>query len=446
MKVLLKNLLMLVAAAPLAVGCAKATFSEMKTSGLENSGNIEQPGPVKTPPTIVWVQVPGSQLVNEPVTVVYEIIPGSAPVVSIVCNVDGKPVPCSIDGDTLVINNPTLGDHNLEIIVTDAQNQQVQDDVEWTLLQGFKPASTPVTVVAKQGPVDVVFIIDNSKSMREEQLSMAQKISNFIDRVDGLDWKIGIITTDTVNGVKGDGRFLKFGNSNYSLTSQLSKEDARKLFSATVQTGVEGHHIEQGIRNLYRSLERAVNPVQNNATYKDSVNKAFFRKDAALAAIVVSDENEDVSQTPANLSYLNKGSELVKFVNKTWGAEKLFQFHSIIVRPGDTKCKNIDPDVHGYGTAYAELSGLTSGILGDICAPDYGNQLTVIGQEIANLQKTYDLSCKPQDTNNDGVADIRIVSVKPGTAVPSFTVEGQQIIFTTPLLQGNYSIEYFCPN
>lgn len=450
MKVLAKNLLALAVVVPMAVACSKATFSELGSSGLETeNGDVETTVPGKRPPAIVWVQVPGdSQLINEPVTIVYDIIPGTSPVTSIVCQVDGKPVPCSIDGDTITITDGTIGDHNLEIIVVDAENQQVQDNVDWTVHQSFQKVKTPVAVKKKQGPVDILFVVDNSKSMQKEQSNMANRISNFIERVNGLDWRLAIITTDILDKNKtqlSDGRFIKFPNGNYYITSSLSAEEAKFQFGKTIQRPEFGDYREMGIKATYRALQRGLSPKQNDSIYKDSINAGFFRKDAALAVIVLSDEEEAAKEdTQTSTLFMHKGTELVKYVKSSWGEQKLFQFHSIITRPGDPVCSAVADQTPGV--AYAELSQLTGGVIGDICASDYGNQLTVIGQTVANLQKSYELVCKPKDINNDGVADVRVVPVNVTTTIPSYSLIDNTIVFEKPLEVGNYSIEYFCPN
>lgn len=435
-------------ALPLVAGCSKATFSELKSSSVGDSGQIEQPPGDKRPPAIVWVQVPTEQLASVPVTVVYNIVPGTSPVTHIVCSVDGKPVSCSIHGDTLTINNGTVGGHELEIVVTDADHQQVQDHVDWTLYNSFKKVKTPVSVSSKQGPVDILFVVDNSKSMQVEQSHMADRISNFIERVNGLDWRLAITTTDILdkNNTKlSDGRLIKFPNGNYYISSALTDAEAKFQFGKTAQRPEIGDFREMGIKATFRALQRGLSPKQNDSVYNDAANSNFFRKDAALAVIVLSDEDEDAAEdTQTNTMYMHKGEELVKYVKNSWGKQKLFQFHSIIVRPGDFACASVADQYEG--TAYAELSQLTNGVLGDICAADYGNQLTVIGQEVANLQKSYDLSCKPRDTNGDGVADVKVSANPSSLTIPTFAIVDQQIIFEKPLSIGNYNIEYFCPN
>jgi hypothetical protein len=447
-----RALIILIAGGLFATGCAKHQFSELPSTQapaaeVNNGGNLpevppsepppEPPPVVVTPevgPSLVWVQVPvGTLATYEPVPATYNVIPGTSPLHSIECLVDKQPIACKLEGDTLTLTATVAGEHYLQVTVTDENNLQDSDTISWSLYDKFEKVKTPLVVAKEDAQADVLFVIDNSKSMRAEQANMADRISDFIERVKGLDWKIAIVTTDTVNKTNGDGRFLKFPNGAYSLTSALDDKTAKSYFGKTIQTGVNGDYLEQGIKTTYRAIERYISPKET----LDQQNKNFFRKQAALSVIVISDENESGKTSK------NQGPELLSLVQKTWGAKKLFKFHSIITRPGDTAClkKNLD---RTEGFAYAELTALTGGVLGDICAADYGNQLTVIGQDVANTQNTYELSCSPKDINNDGIPDVRVYAVSNVT-IPSFQINGKQIVFSSAPVAGSYSIEYFCP-
>lgn len=423
----------------ISAACSKPQqFSSLKTNPVDGTdenvsevpGNPEIPNP--TAPTLVWVQFPnGPVTTNENSTIVYDIIPGSAPVTNIVCKVDGVVVPCSIDGDTLIVKNPNVGAHIVEIVVTDANNLSDSGTVNWEAFDKFHKVKLPLDIADEEDQVDILVVIDNSGSMASEQKNMANRISNLLDRVNGLDWRIGIITTDIVNKKLGDGRLLQFPNKEYFITSKIGLTEAKKQFGATIQRSETGDSAEQGVRATYRAIHRAFSPTEGN----DKFNKAFFRPGAALSVIVVSDENESGSLKE------NKPAELAALVKAKFGLGKIFKFHSIVVRPGDKKCLDVS-DVHAEGKTYAAMTALTDGVLGDICAKDYGNQLTVIGQDVANTQNTYQLTCVPMDIDNDGKVDINIVST---SAVPGFVLDGDKIVFSKAPSQGKYSIEYYCP-
>lgn len=417
----------------LSVACSKPQFSELETTPLDSSEEVitEAPPEAKAP-TIVFVQYPNGPVVtNEDTTIIFDIIPGSAPITAIECKVDGVVVPCSIEGDTLVVKNPQEGNHSVNIIVTDANNLQDNDTIDWSAFNKFQKVKQPLVIADEEDQADILVVIDNSISMKDEQENMADRISNLLDRVKGLDWRVAIVTTDMKDGKIGDGRLLQFPNGEFYLTSKLSLKVAKEQFGKTIQRKESGHHEEQGIKATYRAIQRAINPKETN----DKHNKSFFRKAAALSVIVVSDENETGSAAE------NTAAGLGALVTSAFGLDKVFKFHSIIVRPGDKACLGAST-VHFEGKAYAALTKITDGVLGDVCAKDYGNQLTVIGQDVANTQNTFQLSCVPMDINNDGKSDVQVSS--SGVA-PAFTLDGDKIVFSSAPATGKYTVEYYCP-
>ncbi len=50
--------------------------------------------------------------------------------------------------------------------------------------------------VSAQSEVDILFVVDNSGSMSEEQQGIGNKISGFLSRINNLDWQIAVTTTD----------------------------------------------------------------------------------------------------------------------------------------------------------------------------------------------------------------------------------------------------------
>ena len=124
-----------------------------------------------------------------------------------------------------------------------------------------------------------------------------------------------------------------------------------------------------------------------------------------------------------------------------WSA-KPFSFHSIIVPVGDSDCKGKDGN-ESYGYNYVSISNLTGGILGTVCAADYGTQLSAIGKSTQELVSTIALECAPLDLNNDGKADIQITTAN-GTTAPSYTVEGMNLKFSKELPVGTTTVRYTC--
>ncbi len=59
--------------------------------------------------------------------------------------------------------------------------------------------------------VDILFVVDNSGSMYEEQGRLSTALASFITSIGAIDWQIGITTTDVSDGTYGlKGSLLPF--------------------------------------------------------------------------------------------------------------------------------------------------------------------------------------------------------------------------------------------
>jgi hypothetical protein len=408
-----------------------AACSDKQFSSVEATEDVEMPD---QGPAIMVVQAPKGDLsVFDQLAVEYRVIPGSSPVTDVSCAWNGISIPCKSDKDRVVLPGGKIGGHKFEIVATDENGLQDRKNLPWKLFERFKKEQTRFSVTKSDRQLDVLFVVDNSLSMQDEQKSMAAKINSFMDRIKDFDWQIGIVTTDPGQKDYGDGRLLAYDDGSFILNSKLDLTKARQLFAKTIQRTETGSPNEQGIRATARAIQRST------GSSAEVSHRQFFREHSALAAVVLSDENESGEQN------INKGTALLRLISNTWGEHKIFQFHSIIVRPDDTVCKAAATvGAHYYGTAYADLTKLTGGVLGSICEEDYGNQLSLIGQSVANSKTTYDLECTPKDIDGDGVSDVT-VKATGGAVVPNFTVNGNQITFSKPPQEGQYDIDYFCP-
>jgi hypothetical protein len=292
------------------------------------------------------------------------------------------------------------------------------------------PALMPIKVIKHSTEVnvtetnraDVIIVIDNSASMKYEQANMAQRFSSLMDEMKGLDWRLGIITTDvSQDAPKKDGRFLEFAgvSSKYFLSSEMNIETVKKVFAATIQRPLkEGNSNEQGIKATYRALERKPD---------------WLRANAALNVVVVTDANETPFKNKPEIR--NSPQELLKFVKSEYPSKNFF-FHSIVVKDGDSVCLKKDGN-ESYGKLYVELSKLTGGIVGDVCQKDYGKQLKMIGEKVAQKIKSVELECSPIE---------KTTRVLPQFDEPilDFSLEKKILKLARPLPVGHTEIEYLC--
>lgn len=311
------------------------------------------------------------------------------------------------------------------------------------------PVSQSVAVKSNNSDVDILFVVDNSGSMDKEQVGIGNKVSGFLNKLTGLNWRIALTTTDpramtaglTKNDPKrpwGDGQLRPFdadNGSQYILKSdEVNAADAQSLLANAVNVGILGSGDERGINAAYRAVERF--------SAGSVGNRDFFRTDARLAIVLISDEDE-CSEGYEKCSGDNTASipaNLLAVVHQRLGIDKVISFNSIIYKPGDANCTTGAYE----GKTYEALTKLTNGSEGSVCDADYTTPLANIGSKVVELIKSVTLSCAPVDMNGDGVPELK-VTLADGTVMTSgFTVGGATVAFNNALPEGTHQFDYNC--
>ena len=315
------------------------------------------------------------------------------------------------------------------------------------------------------GKVDILLVDDNSASMSTEQKAMANRMGNFLSVLDAaqVDYRIAITTTDvsaTVgngprpinqNGALQDGKLITFGDGSRYITPQsankltLFSNDIVRQETLSCESNLAAHPMisSQIEYDGYcpsadeRGVYAANLTIQNNSS-------GFVRSDAALAIVFLSDEDVRSGFYATRSDYpLDTNDQPQTLINNIQNiyAGKNFVAHSIIVKPNDSACLQIQRSqpnsVSGsYGQKYAEASNLTGGVVGDICASDYGSQLSAIGTQVTRQTNSVVLQCSnPQSL---------VVTVN-GTISTAYQVVGTQVQFNQILPAGTtIKAEYSC--
>jgi len=272
--------------------------------------------------------------------------------------------------------------------------------------------------------------------MADEQEKLSSAFGNFTNNLSGLDWRIGITTTDVTDNAGG--KLRKFGTKfNSPHYIQSTTATALDLLKKYIVTGTGGSGAERGLTAIHDFVDRAKT--------SSTVESGFYRSDAVLATIVVtdSDEAEYESNYKTASAFLNGPNGLLAKIGT-----KPYIHHSIIILPGDTGC--IDTGEH-YGVTYSDVSAATEGTAASICSATYADQLTTFASTIVNKTSSKTLECAPADTNQDGVPDVTVTYVLSGSTstqtMPnsSFTVTGNILKFNSDITQnGTYTISYKC--
>ena len=210
--------------------------------------------------------------------------------------------------------------------------------------------------------VDVLWVVDNSGSMSDDLQVVSQNFESFIEVfIDlGLDYHMGVITTDMTSS-QYSGRLV-------GPYITPSTRDPVGTFVGQIDLGSGGSANEVGFEAIQAAL---TDPLLSG------YNAGFMRSGAALAAIVVTDEDNSSTQSASS------------FVS--W-------FEGLKSDPGLTTFSAICEDLFISCDRYATAADSTGGITGDIAdQADYPSVLERISLTSAGLTVSFDLTHEPSD-------------------------------------------------
>lgn len=316
---------------------------------------------------------------------------------------------------------------------TDAAGNTGSDTANYTVTP--RPNATETFMAdAGQGKVDILFIDDNSVSMETEQAALGTKFPSFVAELAGLDWQVGITTTDCSNGPHGIcGSLLNMtGTASNILTPNVA--GYQQVFNSTIQRPETPGCATLG--TCPSGLEEAMKAASTSIDKRNTNNAGFFRSDAALAIVVLTDEDE---QSDGQLPTAVRPQTVVNKVTTAFGANKKFKSYAITILTGDTAClaqqSAQQNGIAYYGTFAMELARLTGGQSVSICAPDYSVTLRQIGQDLRKLTQAVTLTRAPIPSSVQ-------VTFTPAQNI-TWTVSGNTILFSQPVSAGTKIDVYY---
>lgn len=272
--------------------------------------------------------------------------------------------------------------------------------------------------------VDILFVVDNSGSMYEEQGRLGTALSSFINSIGNIDWQIGITTTDISDGPYGlKGSLLPFAG----IGSKVLNKNTPNYATAFANTVVRSETLNCNGTTIVcpssdeRPLQAAVLAMQKSG----GENSALFRQGADLAVVILSDEDEGSDGTNAIAATAVRAAFAAVF-----GGAKSFSAYGLIIQPGNTACFNQNSAGGGqYGTFVTGLAALTGGVTGSICDADYGPALTNIGNRVRQIVRSVTLKYIP---NPDTVQ----IVIRPFDSSLTWQITGSTIMFNKPPKKG----------
>ncbi|MCB9758254.1 MAG: choice-of-anchor D domain-containing protein [Alphaproteobacteria bacterium] len=223
--------------------------------------------------------------------------------------------------------------------------------------------------------VDVLWVVDNSGSMSSAIAQVQNNFSHFIGQfLDlGLDYHIGVVTTDMDNPAM-QGQLQ--GPATYI---DASNPDPEAAFLVAVDQGSNGSGSERGFEATRAALTEPL---------ISGHNAGFLRESAALATIVVSDEDDDSNILPSNFA---------SWYNGLKSDPSTVTFSAICGDPGFTGC--LDPFGTGVtatpGNLYVDAVDRTGGIWQSICTANFDTALRHLSVTAAGMSYEFSLTRTP---------------------------------------------------
>lgn len=237
--------------------------------------------------------------------------------------------------------------------------------------------------------VDILWTIDNSSSMGGEQQELTSNFDSFMSYFldSGLDYHIGVTSTDLDNNTNGSkGKLRVVQGLKYIDPDTL---DPLNVFTQMAAMGTGGSGTEKGLGATYQALE----------TNRETTNAGFYRDDAAIHTIVISDEPD---MTPDNVI------SQPEFVG--W-------YESLKTDPEDRTFSSI---VGPQGSRYENSSIDIGGIVWDITSDDWPQLLERLGIQAAGLDREYFLSNLPVP----GTLDVAVLDSESGARIEFLEATG----------------------
>jgi len=192
--------------------------------------------------------------------------------------------------------------------------------------------------------MDILFIVDNSGSMEEEQTNLGTNFPKFIDVLNaymtsagtGLDYHVGLTTTSLSEvspiplpiPIPGGDDGALHNQSSCGMTRpwiERTDNNPAMQFACVAKVGTDGSGHEQPLSAAKLALTDRI---------ADGKNAGFLRPDALLAVVILTDEDDqsdDASSNPIPVDQFISTFDSVKGDHAKWAT-------AVIAGPGPGQC------------------------------------------------------------------------------------------------------------
>jgi len=262
-----------------------------------------------------------------------------------------------------------------------------------------------VSMTAQQpqpGSVDILWVVDSSGSMTEEQSYLGNNFEMFINRVieSDINFQVAVTSTDVCqnpvpanlaevrcpsapsNGVQG--AFI--GTAGNTVLKE-STPNLVSTFKSYATVGINGSGFEHGLKGAELAVSRVLN----------GQNEMLIRDNSFLAVIVVSDEEDDGIGLSQVDSYTGRNFTAEGLTSFKFTEDDLINYLKIVKGDGqfavstitgtrDANTGNLCTSAHSQpleeGTQYIKAADKTGGIVQSICETAWDTALSDMGNDI----------------------------------------------------------------
>ncbi len=230
--------------------------------------------------------------------------------------------------------------------------------------------------------VDILFAIDNSGSMGDEQDNLVAAFPGFVAGIqDALQfadsYHIGVVTSDSYdhneNGCRGVGDLVtQTGGSDSSNANcgpfssgfrwfDNTEPDLASTFACAAQVGTDGSGDEEQVHGVLRATDAERN-------VPGACNEGFLRDDALLVVVVITDEEDEEDCDPffgcEGGTPADPQQWFTRLVTNKFNIETNIVMLTLVGLPGSS-CADHASRILDFGSRF------TNNAAGEICAGDY---------------------------------------------------------------------------
>lgn len=258
--------------------------------------------------------------------------------------------------------------------------------------------------VTYNNKVDILWIVDNSSSMLKHQQNLSTQVPDLVTKLNSLkmDYHMAVVTT-SMGGTNPDGgRFIGSPKFVTATTPDLINSLQSRMI-----VGEAGSNNERGLESMQNAL---------SSTYLGNEGRGFFRDDALLVVIALSDEDDKSAVSNPSSYYAN----FLDGLKKPWvDGSRSWVFNFIGVLPTSTNCKTFN-DYAEAGLTFMDLVQTSGGVQESICNSNLSTAVSNIRARIYQILTDFKLSKIP-------LVETITVSIN-GKQIPRSNVNGWDYI------------------